>query len=675
MTDTIAKQPYYGRAVDLTTRRVRYLSVTAMEKADMHTSQGCLRKWWYQYVGGIKEPPTTATERGTRLHDEIATYLQTGVKALSQTILINLRMVPDPGPDLAIEHSIVPLHPDGNPDLSGAVLTAAGIPLIGKIDCAHYRRINKGVADVDDTMDPEKTVEVIDWKFPNTMDYAKSGPDLVKTIQMSGYGEYVFRSTDSRFVRLSHGYMPVRGSGRKMTTRVDRETIAKAWEHPEGVARSIVDVAKEVDPDKVPANTKACFAFRRDCVNKPHCKAVSHNSIASYIGQTAARDLLSDPTANSPLVQLGRNRSAMIEGSTPMAPVKGFLQREGAMALSPSTAGAQLLARIKSKAAGGTATAQATTPQVDPEEIARLKAEEAAAKLRAMMPEGFAEALGKVEQLGADLKMGFPMVSGKMAECVAAVRGYTGYSGDGLAGSGDVADVILREPDQIFEFLAELEAVAASAATSDLTDAPAALLPPDAPISNPTLASKPPQTDASALSGVIAQGEGKRKRRTKAEMEAARGESTGIDTSTGTPAAYVTDGVISGEQVAVGHTVVDASFIDTTFDAKYDSVMPAIYFYQDCTPSVAYKCLDAWVADTAAALASSVGADDIRCAPNDGPLGFGRWKGALAAYIRTKSLPAGNYQLDTRGSEIAEVAAEAIRGIALASGGIVVRGR
>lgn len=56
-------------------------------------------------------------------------------------------------------------------------------------------------------------------------------------------------------------------------------------------------------------------------------------------------------------------------------------------------------------------------------------------------------------------------------------------------------------------------------------------------------------------------------------------------------------------------------------------------------------------------------ATDIRCAPGDGPLAFGRWKGALAAFAKSKPPAAGNYACSS-GNEICMVVFEAIAGLA-----------
>jgi hypothetical protein len=104
----------------------------------------------------------------------------------------------------------------------------------------------------------------------------------------------------------------------------------------------------------------------------------------------------------------------------------------------------------------------------------------------------------------------------------------------------------------------------------------------------------------------------------------------------------------------------------TVKDSNTKVTVPRIYV--DCIAPNASD-LSGIVDQAAAALADQFGAQDIRCAPKDSPLGFGGWKGALAAYIREGvELQPGDYYLDTRGSEIREIAAEAFGTLVVARG-------
>src|SRR5262245_55687907 len=161
-----------------------HFSVSALEKADTRPGRGgCVRRWWYRYVGGKdqeeRDAHAEAKKRGEQLHAEVAHYLKTGENLLGSLALRGMHMIPEPGPDLLVEHAFGDLDGDlvsiardavieGRLLEAGAILrearalSAAGVPLKGKVDVAHARGINKGGTDVGDTVDPPGTIELID---------------------------------------------------------------------------------------------------------------------------------------------------------------------------------------------------------------------------------------------------------------------------------------------------------------------------------------------------------------------------------------------------------------------------------------------------------------------------------------------------------------------------------
>ncbi|WP_223645516.1 PD-(D/E)XK nuclease family protein [Corallococcus sp. EGB] len=133
----------------------------------------------------------------------------------------------------------------------------------------------------------------------------------------------------------------------------------------------------------------------------------------------------------------------------------------------------------------------------------------------------------------------------------------------------------------------------------------AAVLPPDAPKSDPALASvTAPEATAPASDEAP-----RRKRRTKAEMEAAHGLS----------------------------------------------------LFVDCVPNCPAELLSGYVGRVVARIEQECGVVDIRVAPNDSPLAYGKWKGVLAATIRAEPPEPGTYAaLGVAGSELMQVAVEAL---------------
>ncbi|NBD13821.1 RecB family exonuclease [Corallococcus silvisoli] len=156
----------------------------------------------------------------------------------------------------------------------------------------------------------------------------------------------------------------------------------------------------------------------------------------------------------------------------------------------------------------------------------------------------------------------------------------------------------------------------------------AAVLPPDAPKSNPALASIPAPEQPEQ---VASDGAPRRKRRTKAEMEAARAA-------------------------------------ETTRPAE-----ASLSLYVDCVPNCPVEPLAGYVGRMVAKIEQECGVVDIRVAPNDSPLAYGKWKGVLAATIRAEPPEPGSYAaLGVAGSELMQVAVEALE--PLCGTGYFVRG-
>jgi len=570
--DGTKKRWLHGRAVEKGT--VRFLSVSALEKGDSSKPNGCLRRWHYQYIGGIKEPQSKAMFEGEKLHAEIAHYLSTGEEVLSSKVMAGRHMLPDPGPDLLIEHDIIPAMPDGKSGLHEAVLKADGIPIVGAIDLIHARGVNKGASDIMETHDPAGTIEVIDWKTCRTLNHAKTGPDLLKTIQMVGYGKYIFEAEpDATLVRLSHGYFPSQGTPRKSTIRVDRNQIDKSWEHANRVASSIRDAAKETNPDLVEANTQACNAFGKECPAKSVCSAVKNNVMSKFVGEILSNQLI--PAGN--LSKMSNN---------------GILA-----AIKAKQAASNLPEPRPNRGVFGSIGAPKTEKPSDEKE--RLQAE--MARLEALEKE--------------TLKDELPIVP------------------------------------------------------PDLSEGPE-LVPPDAPESDPLLASKPQAQNSftEAMAAVVVHEEPviepppvekkKRGRKAKAEVKPAPVE-------------------IEPERISDGDVPVDGFPVDNPPTHGAEGVTEAagpdqINLYVNCSiEGVETESLWPLIDHLIDMLNQESKSKDFRLSKD---LEYGKWKAALTAFIHATPIPGGNYTLPRAHGDIGQVVIEAMAPVVRKSGGILVVG-
>lgn len=613
---------FLGRAV--VDGRVRFLSVSSLEKADHSTPSGCLRRWFYRYIGGKSAEEAgqhdAAKQAGVDLHAEIARYLKTGEKVLSTLASRGLHMMPDPGPDLIVEHKI---HTVDKMTIASA-LTAADIPVVGYIDCGHDRGTNKGADDVGEP-DPPGTVELIDWKRKgNAKDRDGRSTllrptNLIGTIQMAGYGEWVRRVMPYRsHVRLSLGYFPAKGGQPCKVTRLHPVgDFVPAWNRVEAVARTIVQAATETVAERVAPNVNACDVYG-GCPHRGYCqayKSIQDISLSNLFGETASQELK-----------------------------VGLLQ--------------QL------EQANTTPTVVPTIPDTRATLAAEEKAERARqAALQANSAQAFAASWNAIQSHG----QGFPALGGAAAQMYSSIFG-TAPPASGFAGAGRLGAIVLQDPAHVSQLAGEL--AEAPAALAPVASAAAvvtqSILPPDAPPSRPELAATPlvPQ-DANAAPDPTKEAP-KRKRRTKAEIAAdfAAMMPTQSTTTTATGMVVTTYDPPSLPAVTSTTTVDLEVFVDCMpLDLEFRQL--SHYADQLCGVLAARYCVDDKGAKTM---------QDIRCAPEKSVLGFGRWKGALHALVRECPPEDATYFGDTRGNEIMEVVADAMRQHCMSRGALYVRG-
>jgi hypothetical protein len=260
---------------------IQYLSASGISAGDPTQPGGCLRRWFYRYVLGIKEPFTGDKRLGVKVHNEIEHLLRTGEVTLGHIAMAARHFIPNPNDSFLVEQEI-----------KGWEVTCAGIPVIGKIDFVNPNSVHID-AQGSLAMDPPGTIEVNDWKTTsNIARWAKTGADLKKTIQMPLYGTACAREFDAEHVRLSHVYMQTRGrtAARKSTILVTRDELEKRWEQIEDVARTLIDVATETDVAKVPASRHSCSAYS-GCFFSDRCPRSRTDTLESVFGVTKARQI------------------------------------------------------------------------------------------------------------------------------------------------------------------------------------------------------------------------------------------------------------------------------------------------------------------------------------------------------------------------------------------------
>lgn len=620
---------------------VNFFSVSALEKADTRNA-GCMRAYYYRYVLRIKQPETLSTAAGGALHAELADHLRTGSRHLSALALSGLFMVPDPGPDLLVEADI------------DNVITAAGVPLIGQLDCAHSRGTNKGGNDITEIYDPPNTVEIIDWKWKGDgakTEFQLQPNELAHSIQMSGYAIYAHKIfPQAQNVRMSHGlFFATRGRPRKVTKLQTFDQPLRTWEYVESLGRSIQHAVRETNVDKVDANIHGCGKFG-GCFYRDRCsaykKAFADQSTATLFGETLSKEISMGLQMNPPA---GGSFLSMLPQQQPVAQI-------------------DLQAQLKL-------------------EEERMRAQ--AAQVQSGVTLDFASAWRIIEGCGR----GYPALTGRAASQRAALVGQQVPSGSTLTGAGDLQSITLEDPAHVISLGQELSPQPApvvhvqhNTLAMQPTN-PNPVLPPDAPQSNPALAAQPmpgyPQPGVLTHPGPAPM-PGQATTTLTMQPQPQQWASlpvTGTVTShmgaalAGMPVGTIVQGVqpqnLSQAAAAVPpkrrgrppRKPVDAAAVQQVANAQAQGDGD-LEVYVDCIVNDDTTTINAYVEGMLDILCDKFvpkeGLHDIRVAPSTSPLGYGGWKGALRAMVIEFPPPPDTYVIHTHNDEIMAIVADAM---------------
>ena len=111
---------------------------------------------------------------------------------------------------------------------------------------------------------------------------------------------------------------------------------------------------------------------------------------------------------------------------------------------------------------------------------------------------------------------------------------------------------------------------------------------------------------------------------------------------------------------ADGEAALAAAVAEIERAARAVAATAPLELYLDCYPDgVAAARLEPYVEGLCREVEHATGAADVRCGPKDGPLGFGGWRGVLAAAARDRPPAPGAY-LASSSSELALVVFDAL---------------
>lgn len=574
---------------------IQELSVSRIAQYDSTQVGGCPRKSYFIEMMGKETATTKSQLLGTQVHSQLEHYQITGQDVL--------------GPIARAAKHLVPRFPGVRPEYRfGSGLDAGGIPLVGTIDIENRSAWTLNNEGEIEPQDPN-TAEILDYKTTKSIDmYAKSGSELLQTVQMPGYAERALRADPTlENVRLSHVYIETGSKHRAKKTSlvVSRKAINSRWKEVDAVVRDMVKVFKSAKSvEEVPPNYDACEAFG-GCSFKSVCPRSREAIMASLFGGKA-------------MSILDRMRERSAGGSTTSnttAPTAPVVPAPALPAVSPGVAAARASLEAAERAEREGVPTPPPVLAAPPALAPALPAPTLPSPVLAAPVIPTPEPVDKVIYArDADTRI-YILPHGTDPTKTEYGKGICRTPGDNFSFvllDGKVRQVpittaitwVAKPPAQV---VALYDALLAA------TPARAAVTPPDAPASQPALAATP----ISPLSTA-----------TIPDAPKKRGRPAGS-----------TNAAATTPVTAAGHGL-----------RMYINAIPVGLAYTDLSKFLDPLCKD---------LCDEFKAADIRCAPEDSPLGFGKWKGALAEYVRSQP-PTGDYVAFTRESEIVQIAVEAL---------------
>lgn len=300
----MSNRPYTGSAV--VNGKIRFSSITQIKLFDPR-SEGCNRKWWFQYPGKKKLLKTDALDKGIDFGGKLEHYLKTGEMVLPPTLQPAQKFYPEPRNPLTGELDLEVEQPLG--DIVKAVhfrdeylkaanesqafkdeilarmkrfagLSAKDIPLDGAADYKHRRGSYKNEEGVETREHPSICVgEIGDQKVISRIKphkimrgenaglvlpgWAKTGAQICDDVQMVSYGRSeIDKHPELTHIRLSHVYaQKTSKGGAKRTGLISVDEVLFRFERVENLVGEMVDVATADRVDDIKYNNYACDSF------------------------------------------------------------------------------------------------------------------------------------------------------------------------------------------------------------------------------------------------------------------------------------------------------------------------------------------------------------------------------------------------------------------------------
>jgi hypothetical protein len=233
----------------------------------------CQRFWHYNWVKGLKAPPTIAMQRGTHIHSAAehalknqGELLDNDWKPYGQAMLPHLPIGQE---KILVEKKIELVT---RPELP---------PWIGFIDL------------LDDSRTVSQFLRVTDHKTTSDFRYAKTPAELMLNSQLNSYARWVFETGhDEDEIEVGHLYIktakktPKSPKVKPVYVRVTRKHVNTVWERDLVKVEAMTQAAVIDDTNELPPSPNFCSAYG-GCPHRARCGLINETLYSSGKGNSA----------------------------------------------------------------------------------------------------------------------------------------------------------------------------------------------------------------------------------------------------------------------------------------------------------------------------------------------------------------------------------------------------
>jgi hypothetical protein len=246
-----------------------------LSATEIETFGTCQRKWGYQYLDGIRPPPSKATKLGSAVHLVLQDYL-TGNR------------IDDKTEEGRIASAGLSLLPQALPK------TNVERPIFFK----HDENIFHGYIDFYEQIGSQSWL-IGDHKTCSSFRTALTPEQLKTNIQANIYAQWAFKELGAETVKLHWIYYRTKGKpeARLVEAEIKKHESLTLFKHPSRIASDIMAVVKK-RPDSLdlPKNKDACFKYG-PCPFLSSCRA---NKKPEADRRVQIKENLSLNTSNAP---------------------------------------------------------------------------------------------------------------------------------------------------------------------------------------------------------------------------------------------------------------------------------------------------------------------------------------------------------------------------------------